>query len=174
MGPYIQRKSIKGGTIDNAINEIENATFPDVTENLLLHFGTNNLSDHANNEDQLVKSLLSKYEKLVTTALAKTPSTCKLKLSAMLYRSRIFYNNNNNRKRCLNNFMNLDRGRDCDIIDRINTEIEALAKRYTRVNILKHDRIDNDEDAKCQSDGLHLSYQGVGMLVTDMKKVIYA
>ena len=65
MGPDVDRHSIRGGKIEEGITEVENATFPNATNNLFMHFGTNNLGDRANNEEDLVSLLLCKYEDLV-------------------------------------------------------------------------------------------------------------
>ena len=75
MGPEIDRNSIKGGKIEDGMREIENASFPETTDNLLLHFGTNNLSDRADNEDDLIDAIVEKYKKLIDPALKKRVGT---------------------------------------------------------------------------------------------------
>jgi hypothetical protein len=174
LGPDIKQKSIRGGLIEHATTELENATFPQVTENLIIHFGTNNLSDRANNEDELIDNIMSKYEDMLKAAIVNTPSSCMITLSQILHCSQEYYENGNNKKHpCRNNFMNRDRQTDCAIINHINASVERLVNKSGRVRCMTHIGIDKEEKAKCKRDGLHLSYRGVGMLCRDIKQVIY-
>ena len=121
---------------------------PTVTDNLIIHVGTNNLQRNPSSTNRMITGIQREFEELVQTFQRTMPSSCQLTISGITQRNDI----------------------DWQTVEEINSWLESLASQNSRVSFSHSERIDNHSESLL--DGLHLTDIGTRILCKKFINII--